>query len=187
MAKFHLAATLLAAATLASCATPTPYQPLRSASDSQGGYASTQIATNRFRVGFTGNSMTSRDTVETYLLYRAAELTREQGYDWFEAVYRDTENRGRIVVERPFGDGIYGWWGPSWSYYNPGFGWRYWSPWDGDRFFGDTVDVRQIDRYEATAEIVMHRGHAPADDPRAFSADDVLSNLGPTVVRPPMS
>ena len=184
MPKKMTMAAMLAAAALTACATPTPYQPLEGAASRQGGYENIRIADNRYRVSFTGNSMTSRETVETYLLYRAAELTREQGYDWFEAVYRDTENKGRIVVDRPFDDGLYGWWGPSWSYYGRGFGRRYWHPWDGNRFFGDTVDVRQIDRYEATAEIVMHRGSAPRDNARAMAADEILENLGPSIVGP---
>ena len=35
--------------------------------------------------------MTSRETVETYLLYRAAQLTVERGFDWFEMADRNTE------------------------------------------------------------------------------------------------
>jgi len=176
-------AIVIAAAVLSSCARPTPYQPIRSASSSQGGYSSERLETNRYRVTFIGNSMTSRDTVETYLLYRAAELTRQQGYDWFEAVYRDVENRGQVVVDRPFATGPYGWWGPSWRYYGRS-GWRSWSPWDRDPFFSDRLDVRTIDRYEATAEIVMRRGDKPSANPRAFDANDLLRTLGPRI-RPP--
>lgn len=181
----YATATLLiaATATLAGCAQPTPYQPIRSASSTQGGYASERIESNRYRVSFVGNSMTSRDTVETYLLYRAAELTRQQGYDWFEAVYRDVENRGQIVVDQPFASGPYGWWGPSWRYYGRS-GWRSWSPWHRDPFFSDRIDVRTIDRYEATAEIVMYRGQKPADNARAFDADDLLRTLAPRIRTP---
>lgn len=179
-----LIATLLASCVgLSGCAQPTPYQPIRSASRSQGGYSSEQLETNRFRVTFVGNSMTSRDTVETYLLYRAAELTRQQGFDWFEAVYRDTENRGSVVVDRPFATGPYGWWGPSWRYYGR-FGARSWSPWSGGSFFGDDFDVRTIDRYDATAEIVMQRGPKPSGNGRAFDANDLLQTLQPRIKTP---
>ena len=38
---------------------------------------------------FHGNSLTSRETVEAYLLYRAAELTIERGGDWFTILDRE--------------------------------------------------------------------------------------------------
>ena len=72
---------------LAACAgKPTPYQP------AQGGfgYSEQQTEENRYRVSFAGNSATSRQTVEDYLLYRAAELTVQTGHDWFQVVDRNT-------------------------------------------------------------------------------------------------
>jgi hypothetical protein len=43
--------------------------------------------------------------------------------------------------------------------------------------------VREIDRFEASAEIVMGRGAKPAGDPNAFDAREVIQNLGPRVTR----
>ena len=60
---------------LAGCETATPYQPLNTANRDAGGYSDHQIEANRFQVSFSGNSVTSRETVERYLLYRSAELT----------------------------------------------------------------------------------------------------------------
>lgn len=68
---------------LAACSQATPYQPASSGSAIHGGYSQQLIALNHYRVRFHGNSLTSRETVEAYLLYRAAELTIEQGGDWF--------------------------------------------------------------------------------------------------------
>ncbi|HEY0102124.1 MAG TPA: hypothetical protein VGB60_01530, partial [Brevundimonas sp.] len=65
----------------------------------------------------------------------------------------------------------------SWRYYRRGS----WSPWADP--FGPELDIREIDRYEATAEIVMGRGAKPSDDPNAFNARDVMQNLGPRVTR----
>ena len=45
-----------------------------------------QLAADRYIVRFHGNEFTSRERVETYLLYRAAELTLEQGFDGFTIV-----------------------------------------------------------------------------------------------------
>jgi hypothetical protein len=39
------------------------------------GYAETQINANRVRVTFAGDTSTPHETVETYLLFRAAETT----------------------------------------------------------------------------------------------------------------
>jgi hypothetical protein len=169
---------------LTACTTATPYQPMAVGRSVNGGYYDEQIEANRFRVTFAGNSMTSRDTVERYLLYRAAELTRSRGYDWFVMADRGTERHSRTYIDRPFGPGAYGYWGPSWRYYGRGFGWRSWDPFWGDPFWDRDIDVRTVDRYEASAEIVMGRGPKPANEVRAFRADEVLTNLGPNIMRP---
>ena len=77
-----------------------------------------------------------------------------------------------------------GWWGPSWRYYGRGFGWRSWDPFWGDPFFGNNMDINTIDRYEATAEVVMRKGPIPRDNLRAFDARAIVSTIGPTVVMP---
>jgi len=169
---------------VAGCTTPTPYQPLAPQSRASGGYTDQRIEDNRYRVTFSGNTMTSRETVENYLLYRAAELTRAQGYDWFVMADRETERKTRTTVDQPFSTGPYGWWGPSWRYRGTGLGWRGWDPFWGDPFWDRQVDVRTVDRYEASAEIVMGRGPKLASDARAFDARQVLANLGPRVTAP---
>jgi hypothetical protein len=169
---------------LGACTTATPYQPLSSSARSGGGYSDEKIEEDRYRVTFSGNSMTSRETVERYLLFRAAELTRQRGYDWFAMADRATERRSNTVVDRPFSSGAYGYWGPYWRYYGRGFGWRGWDPFWGDPFWDRSVDIRTIDRYEASAEIVMGRGPKPDGNVRAFDADQVIANLGPNIIRP---
>jgi hypothetical protein len=174
----------LATAALGACATATPYQPLQSGSAASGGYTNQRITENRYRVNFVGNSLTSRPTVENYLLYRAAELTTQQGFDWFAMADRQTDTNRNTYVDRPYGPGAYGYWGPSWRYRGRGFGWRSWDPYRGDPFWGDTIDVHTVTSFEATAEIIMHRGPAPGDDRTAFDARSVLQNLGPEIQRP---
>lgn len=175
-----LLAATVAGLALAACATATPYQPA-GFNGQRGGYAEQRLEQNRFRVTFAGNSVTSREQVEMSLLLRSAELTAENGFDWFATVNRATDRDTRFVGSPdPFYSSRYGpYWGPSWRYYRRG----YWSPWD--RWGGmNDFDVRQIDRYEANAEIVMGRGPKPAGDPNAFDARDVIQNLGPRVTRP---
>ena len=180
-----IALAAVSALALAACTTATPYQPA-GPRPSNYGFADQQIEANRFRVSFAGNSLTSRETVETYLLYRAAELSLAKGFDWFQMAARDTERKSSTYVNEPFGGpfggGPYGYWGPSWRYHG-GFGWRGWDPYWGDPFWGGTVDIQTIDRYEAMAEIVTGRGPKPAD-PRSFDAREVVANLQARIVLP---
>ena len=68
---------LVAAVGLAvsACETATPYQPLQQGTSASGGFTDQKLDQNHFRVTFQGNTLTSRETVETYLLFRTAELT----------------------------------------------------------------------------------------------------------------
>lgn len=166
---------------VAACATPTPYQPNVRGTAASGGFSELRLEQNRFRVNFQGNSLTSRETVEGYLLFRAAELTVQNGFDWFEIVERDVDRQTRTYVEpdpfyRPW-YGAYGFWRPSWRYYGRGFGWRGWDPFWGDPFWADRVDVRTVERFEASAEILMGRGPKPGENVRAFDARAVIDNL----------
>lgn len=62
---------------LGACSTPTPYQQAL-----QGyGFAETRTGPKNYRVAFTGNWMTERQAIHRYVLYRAAELAEQQGYD----------------------------------------------------------------------------------------------------------
>lgn len=169
-AKLFLA-LLISGGILAGCTTPTPYQ----ARVDNYGYANQRITDNRFRVSFSGNSDTSRDTVEQYLLYRAAEVTKESGNDWFRVVGSDVEAMTEFRITSTgtgFGRFTYfGGFGP----YHP-FG----------RPFGtgfETATARPDSRYNAIAMIKVGAGPTP-DAPMAFDADQVLQNLGPEVVRP---
>ncbi|MBY0565582.1 MAG: hypothetical protein K2P58_15540 [Hyphomonadaceae bacterium] len=168
---------ILAAATalLAACATATPYQP---AAPERGAYGFTeqQIETNRVRITFRGNTVTERETVENYMLYRAAEVTIERGFDHFIVANRDTEEHSRLqgVGTRPrFG---FDYW-----YFSPRRGW---SPWY-DPFWDEPASYREVTRYEAVAEIAMFHGPKPVEDANAFDAREVQRNLQGSIVRPP--
>lgn len=149
---------------LAGCATPpTPYAPR----DGRYGYSEQQIETDRYRVVFHGNSATSRERVETFLLYRAAELTLENGYDHFQVVDRATDVE-RTFTTTGYGPSVYGYYPYGYRrfpYYAYGYPWSY-----------DTT-TRERRRFEAYAFIVMRRGEKPADDPSVYDARDVIANL----------
>lgn len=177
------AAVVAGGLALASCMTATPYQPAASSGSTRGGYSDEQIESNRFRVSFSGNSLTSRETVERYLLYRAAELTLQRGFDHFEMVTRDTEKKSNTYVSRSFSPGPWGYWSPYWRWYRPRYGWGRYDPFFGDPFWDRDIDVRTVNRYEAMAEIVTGRGAKPANV-RAFDAREVVDRLGPQIELP---
>ena len=190
MSKTSVAfAALVVAAGLTACATPTPYQPNLPGQSASGGFSEMRVETNRFRVNFAGNSLTSRETVEGYLLFRAAELTVQEGYDHFSIVDREVNRDRRTYVEpdpfyRPWYGPSYNSWRPSWRYFGGGYGWRSWNPYYGDPFWASRVDVRTVEKFETSAEIVMGKGAKPADDMRAFDARQVIDNLRPRIQYP---
>lgn len=185
--RMFAALALLAA--LAACATATPYQPDLPGQAVSGGYSEQRLGADRYRVSFAGNALTSRDRVEGYLLYRAAELTLQNGYDGFVIVDRFTEHDVRTYVEpdpfyRPWYGSRYSYWRPHWRYYRPGWGWDVWHPEWGDPFWAGRVDMRTVESFEAEAEIVMHRGPTTGDPDRSFDARRVIADLEPTIERP---
>lgn len=187
-------AGLAALAVLAACATATPYQ---AASVGDRGYTDQKIETNRFQVQFSGNSLTERKTVETYLLYRAAELTAQNGFDHFRVVTRDTEADSRVIpiggTYSPFYDHFhcnYRFAGPYGALYRPSYPAFYpgrvhpaYRSAYNDPFWGGMTEYREITSYEATAEIQMGTGTKP-DDPAYFDASQVLENLSGQIILP---
>lgn len=175
--KIWVRAALAAAAlALTACATATPYQPSPPGAGFANGYTDTRIEDGRYRITFAGNNSTSRQTVEDYLLYHAADLTLSQGYDWFEIVRRSTDEKKRTVVANndPFADSF------SWRFY----GRRGWGLWGGYGFNDFDTDVYEYSRFEASAEILLHKGAKPEGNPSAYDARSVKSNLEGKVVRP---
>ena len=162
MRAHELVLSLALLGMLAGCGQPTPYQP---ATDGYG-YREQQIEDNRYRVTFAGNELTAADTVQNYLLYRAAELTLDQGYDYFTVVDREVERSTAY-------------WGTA----DTGLGSGYFTR-RGDYIGGvgfTTYSARPIDSYTAYADIVMFEGEKPADNVNAYDAQSVLRQLNPTI------
>ena len=165
-----IAMTVLVGALVAACGGPTPY----GGADNRGyGYSETRIEKNRYRVKFAGNSQTTRETVENYLLYRSAELTKQAGYDFFVIETRATD---RETYYRSTFDGY-----PGYGYYYHRF------PYHRGYGYGGSVTTttRPITQYTAYADIVMFKGSKDERNVRAFNAADVLRTLGPRIRRPP--
>jgi len=158
-----------AALVLAACQSPAPYSPRDTPSGT--GYTDQQLTANRYRITFTGNSATRRETVENYLLLRAAEVTLKADYRYFLFDTRDTK------TETTYHSDFVGW--PGWR----GRGGWYWHNWPGWGGNGE-VTTRPSTAYEAFAEIVLLTDEQAKNEPRAVPAADVLDHIGP-MARPP--
>ena len=171
-----LTSALASVALATACATATPYAP---ASNGGYGYSDVRIEPTRYRVTFSGNSLTEREDVENALLYRAADLTIQNGFDWFEVVTRDTdaERRYRDTGFNSFYPGYF-----SYRYFHPRYGFITHGHPYFSRGFND-IDLREITRFEASAEIVLGQGPRP-DRASAYLAADVEDSLRPVILFP---
>ena len=157
MIKPWLAATALLA--LGACATSAPYGP--AARDGAKGYVVQPIENNRFRIAYTDTSM---ELARSRALRRAAEITLEQGHDWFQVVtaYSDT---GELAGGGGTSVSVGGSTGSS-GRSSVGLGVGIALP-----LGGSSGPVEHV------MEIITAPGPKP-DNPDAYSASDVLANLG---------
>lgn len=163
----HLVAVTLGCLALTACVTATPYQ---AQNDRGEGYAEFKLESNKFRVTFSGNTSTPLTTVENYLLYRAAEVTVENGFDHFIVLEDETE---AMSTFRSFGTTFGGARG-RFFYGTRGFGGG----------FGTTTATTR-ERREYMAQAIIETGKGPKPDlPNAFDAREVLDNLRPNIQRP---
>ncbi len=155
---------------LVGCTTPGLYRP----SDGEGryGYSEQEIEDGRYQVRFKGGSSTERDTVEIYLLFRAAELTQATGNDYFVVVERDVDKKTTYRSSLNF---------PHRHLYNHYFYYHYYDPFDYG--YGARSTVQASERYTATADIVLYKGEKPADNANAYDAKSVIEHLRPKIVR----
>jgi hypothetical protein len=77
------------ALSLTACASLAPYGPQRGPGGQ--GFSEQRIESDRYRVTY--NGVGSPGPVADLALLRAAELTLEQGYDWFEVTQRYIDGR----------------------------------------------------------------------------------------------
>ena len=170
--KLRTGILLCAAAILVACESLSIYRPAKSAGDV--GFSEQKLSENQYRVTFQGNAGTSRVRVEDYLLFRAAELTSEKGYDYFVVTEHDTEADKRYLIRyRADPYSLYDHYhGPiqfRFPYYAYGYEWGH--PME--------ESVREVTRYAAISYIRMFKGDIPQGEDLAFNADEVMANVGP--------
>jgi hypothetical protein len=192
--KRHLIVLMsVAALGLSACATGPSYTPYQAAVPGKFGFSEERIEAARYRIVFEGNSQTTRQRVEDSLLLRAASVTLENGFDWFEIVHRATDpktyQQRSPSMSSSWGGGFgYNSGFASFRSWSPRFGWVYnyqphFSHGFGSRFY-DYGDTREITRFQATAEIVFGRGAKPTNRADVFDARDVTANLTPRLIAP---
>lgn len=157
------AATLLLTLLIGGCATATPYQPLQDGF----GYTEQRIEEQRFRVRFSGNDLTERDSVENYLLYRAAEITLANDGTHFLMTDASTDARTTYsqTVSTGFGLGRFSHFGLSTG-------------------IGVGTARPKSSSYEAQAYIIVLNGTEERGELRAFDARQVKNNLEARIQRP---
>jgi len=167
---------LVLAVALAACAAPQP-TPYRAAANGTG-YTDRAVTSEILEVRFEGNRLTSRETVEQYALYRAAEIAAVNGADRLAILDKTVEEQTRTVRD-----------------YDPypfGFGYGYSS--SGRRVVGASYRVpvyatRARDYTSTTyaAELLVRLvapGAPNPDDAPVRDVATILRTLGPAIVRP---
>lgn len=152
-----------------------------------GVFAQQKRGGTRYHLLVKGHAFTSRDAIEKYLLYRAAELTLEQHDSWFTLVEArakgDTAPPSKRDPEGLRYSFRMAYWRPVWRYKLTGAaGWQGWSPFSSAAF--PTSDPKTVADYEVSADIVLHKGIMDDADPLAFEAGAV-SDLLVNQVSPP--
>jgi hypothetical protein len=159
--------TLYLITMLSGCVTP--YQQ----KGFMGGYTDSRLDSNTVRVSFYGNHHTARETVENDMLYRCAEVTLKDGYDYFVIVSGDTTpTYGSYTTPGTYNqytnttlniNGSNGYASSSTQgYYQP----------------GQTIHTR---KFESTVMIKMFKGKKPMDFTNAYDAHELIQYMKPQI------
>lgn len=172
MIRRVVAGCVLAVLLSACAARPTPYQPR----DGAFGYAQTQLDGRTWRVEFAGNTDTPRETVENYLLYRAAEVMLFGGHDRFIILEKEVERTRDYRHAGP---------------YPYRAGWGFGAPHRArhrhrGRYRGyGAPHTFVLDSYKAIATIRTYNGGPPAAGLQVYGAREVIAQLGQSVILRP--
>ena len=154
--------------------------PIGPAAPPPGVFVAKSAGASGLRLTVSGKSFTSREALEIYLAYRAAQETMARGYRWFTFTEQRTKSD---KVPSPKADPA----GPRYSlrmsYFRPV--WRYravgstawaaWSPFSGSAF--PALDSKSAAAYELSVNIVMRKGMLDDSNPLAFDASALSDYL----------
>lgn len=156
---------------LSGCATT--YAPIGNFGGFEyGGYADTRLNGDTAVVRFSGNTRTSMGKVTGYMLYRCAQVTANNGYDYF-VVTSTTNSPLNIDVDTETSFNHYQVWPPK--MYN-----SYYQTTRIRSFeFSPTLTPDDNHKYHGSAAVIKMFNGKPWGVPNAFSARDVLAHYGP--------
>ncbi len=143
---------------LTACAGAPPVYGPAAAHPGGVGFSQIRIEDDRWRVSYMAQGDDARLEAERLVLRRAAELTLQNGFEWFEVIDRVTETEGdRRSPVRVGGSVSRGWGSRGWS--GTGVG------------VGVALSPNQRRSALATIEIIAGRGESPD---RAYDAAAML-------------
>ncbi|GAB4238707.1 MAG: hypothetical protein Tsb0032_42990 [Kiloniellaceae bacterium] len=160
----RVTAVLLLTLLLAACAAPQP--SLYAPKASRDGYAEEVLGKGLYRISFQGNRVTSKERVQEYCLFRAAELTLELGAEKFAVHDKQTERYTKVTRES------YAGWGDP-HYYRYGY-YRPYPPPSYDR---------ERTTYQAWITIEPFTGAAPGGF-QVYDARATVQQFAPRIERP---
>jgi hypothetical protein len=151
-----------ACAVLSACASTPAFAP--AASPTGAGYSETQIESNRYFVSYRASGAADAQLLQDYALLRAADLTLQNGREWFWVDRRTLDDQGARHDGPSIGIGVGGgsWGGRSGG--SVGVGMSFPLGGGGQRANAATLEIR------------MGEGPKP-DDPNAYDARAVSQNL----------
>ena len=162
MKRLTIIALVASTAALAACASLAPYGPQRGLGGQ--GFSEQRIESDRYRVSY--NGVGAAGPVADRALLRAAQLTTEQGYDWFEITQRYIDGRPdsaggvRPSLGVGYGSSNYGGWRSSGTSVGLGL-----------NFSGPSPT-------STTLEVRLGKGQRP-DRPEAYDAHEIQRSLRP--------
>lgn len=160
MKRFVILSLAASALALGACASLAPYGAQQGPGGQ--GFSEQRIESNRYRVSYSGVGDARR--VADYALVRAADLTTEQGYDWFEVTQSWTDGRpggaGGVRPSVSIGGGSSRYGGYSASGVGVGVGLNFSGP----------------QPTSTTLEVVLGRGQKP-ERPNAYDARSVQGSI----------
>lgn len=172
--RLHLSLLVAISVALQGCAAD--YQPAQTLGGFPlSGYKDARIDANTATVTFDGNRFTSPSTLRSYLLYRCAEVTIENGYNYFVILSTNTSATNVNVNTKDV------------NHYStiPPKGYPVVYRTEDYRSYSRTPSAArnyaspdQSNIHTVTAVIKMFQGQKPGNLPRAFDAKDILGHLG---------
>jgi len=160
MKRFVILGVVGSALVLSACASLAPYGAQQGPGGQ--GFSEQRIESNRYRVTY--NGVGAPGPVADYALLRAADLTTQEGYDWFEVVQAWTDGRpggaggGRPSVSIGGGTSRYG------GYSASGVG------------VGVGLNLSGPQPTSTTLEVVLGRGTKP-DRPSVYDARSIQASI----------